>query len=36
VESSARDRARGDQLATTTAEDFARVVYPLLRAQLPR
>jgi EpsI family protein len=36
VESSARDRARGDQLATVTAEDFARVVYPLLRARLPR
>jgi EpsI family protein len=36
VESSAEDRARGDQLATVTAVDFARVVYPLLKAQLPR
>ena len=36
VESGVDDRARGDQLATVTAEDFARVVYPLLRARLPR
>jgi EpsI family protein len=36
VESSPADRVRKDQLATETAADFARVVYPLLRAQLPR
>ena len=36
VESSPKDRVRKDQLATETAADFARVAYPLLRAQLPR
>jgi EpsI family protein len=36
VESSPEDRARQDQLATVAAADFARGVYPLLRAQLPR
>jgi EpsI family protein len=36
VESSPQDRAPKDQLATVTAADFARGVYPLLKAQLPR
>jgi EpsI family protein len=36
VESSPQDRARNDQLATVTAADFARGVYPLLVAQLPQ
>jgi EpsI family protein len=36
VESSPQDRAPNDQLATVTAADFARGVYPLLREQLPR
>jgi EpsI family protein len=36
VESSQGDRAREDQLATVAAADFARGVYPLLRARLPR
>jgi EpsI family protein len=36
VESSPEDRVRKDQLATVTAADFARVVYPLLYARLPR
>jgi EpsI family protein len=36
VASSPADRAWKDQLATVTAADFARVVYPLLRADLPR
>jgi len=36
VESSPEDRARQDQLATVAAADFARGVYPLLSARLPR
>jgi len=36
VESSPEDRARQDQLATVAAADFARSVYPLLSARLPR
>ncbi len=35
VRSSSEDSAAQDRLATTTAADFARGVYPLLRAQLP-
>jgi EpsI family protein len=36
VESSPQDRARNDQLASVAAADFARDVYPLLTARLPR
>ena len=36
VESSPGDRAVQDRLATATAADFARGVYPLLRSQLPQ
>ncbi len=36
VESSPEDRERQDQLATVAAADFARGVYPVLSARLPR